>query len=134
MSKGLGKMQRYILALVEAQEAAHEKAANDDPEGDKLADWPRFWITWPEIRNRAYEDFRPSDWNQWRAIERSAKRALLTLWRQKKVGRIHDDRWRCYFYMTAATYDENFTPERPKRLLAKALERTLAKLKQTDTA
>jgi hypothetical protein len=109
MSRGLGKLQRIIKGLVEAQSKAFDKvcAASDDGPPN---DGPSFWLTWSEIRFRLFKDgMYYYDDPSWLTHERAAKRALYTLWKRGEIGRIRDGGM--YWYMTAETYDESFSPE-----------------------
>jgi hypothetical protein len=121
MSRGLGKLQRYIKALIEAQAERFDRECEADPEGD-VAECA-FWLTWTDIRMRLLED-AGSDWDKFSlAAERAAKRALHTLWKRGEIGRISDDDGPCrWLYIPKKTYDESFSAEAGKKLKA-ALDR-----------
>ena len=121
MSRGLGKLQRLIKALIEAQHERFHQECNADPEGD-IPDC-QFWLYWSDIRRSLFEIAgpgfliikKPSP-----ALERAAKRALHTLWKRKEIGRIRIAGRYCY--IPIETWNEGFSPESEKQLKA-ALER-----------
>src|SRR5262245_4388121 len=121
MSRGLGKLQRHIKALIEAQNERFHRECEADPEGD-IPDC-HFALTWSDIRKSLFVGpgfviiDKPSP-----ALERAAKRALHTLWKRKEIGRIRGHR---YFYMPIEAWNEGFSPESEKQLKA-VLERMAA--------
>jgi hypothetical protein len=125
MSRGLGKLQRLIKALIEAQDERYRRECEADPEH-----CDPFWLTWSDIRFVLFVDVVQFDYANpihrklWPSFERAAKRALHTLWKRGEIGRIWDERngRRFWVYMARRTYDESFSPEVGKELKA-ALER-----------
>jgi hypothetical protein len=96
MSRGLGKLQRLIKALIEAQDDRFHKECEADPECDR--DHDPFWLTWSDIRFVLFVDIARFDYANpihrklWPSFERAAKRALHTLWKRGEIGRIWDER------------------------------------------
>jgi hypothetical protein len=111
MSRGLGRLQRIIKALIYAQNDYFQKCA--DAQGDDFdGSGPQFWITWPDIRTIMADDLgrKPSD-----ALERAAKRALHTLLKRGEIGRIRHPAADLYCYIPIETWNECFSPEANKQ-------------------
>ena len=128
MSRGLGKLQRTIKALIYAQsERFDRESAAADPEGD-LPDCV-FWLTWTDIRFHFWKNFDPSkkSYEDWLALERAAKRALHTLWKRGEIGRIRHHVNGLYCYMPIETYNESFSPQ-----AAESLKQALERLEDAD--
>jgi hypothetical protein len=121
MSRGLGKLQRQIKALIEAQNERFHRECDADPEGDGPD--CHFGLYWSDIRRSLFEVAGPAFLiikKPSPALERAAKRALHTLWKRKEIGRIRIAGRYCY--VPIETWNESFSPESEKQLKA-ALER-----------
>jgi hypothetical protein len=105
--------------LVDGQDE-HWRKESDRAEG--TPGFP-FWLTWSDIRLHLYkvqhdypgcEPPRPANDLAWLALERAAKRALHTLVKRGEIGRIRESNG--YWYMSAKTYNESFSPQAMKEL------------------
>jgi hypothetical protein len=120
VSRGLGKLQRVIKRLVEAQGKRFRKECDRlDREASGGAPKSHFGLTWNEIGWRLY---KAADRNWSHAQDRAAKRALHTLWKRGEIGRIRNPGSGQYLYMTVETYNESFSPKAGAELKA-SLER-----------
>src|SRR5262245_16523710 len=123
MSRGLGKLQRHIKALIEAQDERYRQECDADPDGEREPSCS-FWLYWSDIKKSLFEVAgpgfliieKPSP-----ALERAAKRALHTLWKRGEIGRIRDHGG-LYLYMPIETWNEGFSPKALAEL-KEALER-----------
>jgi hypothetical protein len=101
MSRGLGSLQRFIKEQIYRKDGEY-RAEQDrlDAEGSDDGPEGRFWLFWWEIKwlisddpalNKDAPKYRMS-----RSMERSAKRALHSLYKRGEVARIHvgsSDQW-----------------------------------------
>jgi hypothetical protein len=139
MSRGLGRLQRFIKAQIYRADREYRResvAMNGrrkiDPALDPLDEGTRnFWLTWPDIRYLIEEnpEFNPGPYRISPSLERSAKRALQLLVERGEIARLRGG-YSGYLnqYVTKEIYQRTFSPEAMRGFTPEQIEAAMEEL------
>ena len=121
MSRGLGRLQRNLKAMIYEQHECWLKEFERRADADEMPEG-QFWLTWPEIKYLIKLDMGlDPEAKLDPSFERSLKRALHLLLKRGEVRKIPGmPGVSCY--ITKECHEECFSLEADRKLLA-ALER-----------